>query len=135
MKSALDELKKEFAVFKKQEEKSRTDVSLIDLTERISSLIDSKESLATAELTKHTDLINLMREVVKKASVSEDMTASTFDLKTEKRLLISLMYSVLADLGRKQAEKTVVEYIEQAKTFFSNLGLSKLYNRIEAHAK
>ena len=98
----LQALKAEFTALKEQEQKTSTDVAFAQLTDKISALFTHEESLR-AWLDQKPELVELMRQVVKNARDPERLDWKVFDTQTEKRLLMSLMYRVLADLGKKQA--------------------------------
>jgi hypothetical protein len=77
-----------------------------------------------------------MRDIVHEVHYGTiDRPKNTFTLSEEKKLLLELMYSVLAKIWRQEQERIVWWYTQEAVWFFEKLGVSKLYAFLIAKAK
>lgn len=132
----LETLKNDFAELKKHiDETHPFDIWLNQLTQAISGLLQKEETITKEQFERHPELLGLMQEVVRKSKSWTDLYEESFSLTEEKKLLLDLMYSVLATIWRQEQERTVMWYSEEAITFFQKLKLWWLYEFLQRKAK
>ncbi len=135
LQNALKELKDEFSL-PQEKEAELYDAALYQLTEKIWSLLEQQAAWNQENLANYPDLVKLMREIVHEVHYGKiDRRENTFTLSEEKKLLLELMYSVLAKIWRQEQERIVRWYTQEAVSFFQKLWVSKLYAFLVAKAK
>jgi hypothetical protein len=132
----LEQLKKEFTELQTHvDENHQFDVWLNQLTKTILNLLQKEEALTKEQFDRHPELITLMQEVVRQVKSWNDIYKEVFTLSEEKKLLLDLMYNVLATIWRQEQERTVIWYTKEAVTFFQHIGLWSLYIFLEQKAQ
>lgn len=103
---------------------------LLNTANSINTLLQQQIEKWEIGIDRYTELADLMRSVVEKvqqAAKWTDLYAKNFNLAEEKRLLLELMWSILAKIWRQQEAAKVIQFSEEAISFYNAIGLGWLY--------
>lgn len=128
LEDALRKLKEETNQEGRESLSQQTDEQLQKLNELMGNLLVKQEGSLQEQLKYYPVLVELMRTLVKEVKYwKDDIYREAYTLSEEKRLLIELMYSVLAKIGRINQAQEVILDLAHAKPFFEQIGFGKLY--------